>query len=129
MFSSSDEDVPSQLQIISEDSSNTYFRVDSEENSEKDLIEYTGDYFSPELDQQWSVVAHGDRLSISRWKYGTSILSQLSTDIFRDDWSGFSDWPTQGMIAFYRDEAEAVIGLKVSCERLRGLRFFKQTDK
>jgi hypothetical protein len=125
-FVGSSGEAPEELHIVSESSSTRYLRADGEKSSSIDLPDYAGTYYSPELDLYWNVNIHENQLAVSRRKYGTTLLTAISGDNFKDDWSPFSDWPTEGLIAFSRDRNKDVVGFKVSCERLRGLRFSRQ---
>jgi hypothetical protein len=127
-FDGASGDRPATLQIISDSSSNRYSLVDSEELSSAELSDYIGTYYSPELDLYWTVNFNDNQLAIERRKYGTTTLTMVALDVYKDDWSSFSDWPTEGMITFTRNNDNAVIGFQVSCERLRGLRFQRQDE-
>ncbi len=100
-----------------------YEKVEKGEMSSKKLEEYAGRYYCPELDIYWTILLKGDQLLVNRRKYVSTQLAQLFKDAFIDNWLPFTFWPEQGMLFFNRNSDGAIIGLSVSCDRIRNLKF------
>lgn len=88
-----------------------------------DLSEYTGRYYSPELDIYWALEVRDSQLVIHRRKHVDTTLNPVFTDAFRDDWQPIVGWPLTFMLVFERDEYGVVNALRVSGDRVRRLKF------
>jgi CubicO group peptidase (beta-lactamase class C family) len=100
-----------------------YERVETTTPTAEALRQYAGRYYSPELDVYWTLFAGDDHLVAGRHKYADSKLSPLFEDAFRDDWTPIVGFPRSYLVVFERDEHNAIIGLRVSGDRVRNLRF------
>ncbi|MGD8815260.1 MAG: serine hydrolase domain-containing protein [Anaerolineales bacterium] len=105
-----------------------YARVDTTSPVSAELEQYTGRYYSPELDLHWRLEVAGDHLVAKRRKYVDSTLTPLFKDAFSDDWLPIMGYPTTYTVVFERDEQSAVHGLRVSGTRVRKLWFTKLVD-
>jgi hypothetical protein len=103
-----------------------YDRVEPVCPAPSELLKYAGRYYSPELDVTWTLVANDDHLVAYRRRYVTSKLTPLFRDIFTDNWEPLMGYPTTYLVAFKRDESDAITALCVSGTRVRNLRFIKQ---
>jgi CubicO group peptidase (beta-lactamase class C family) len=102
-----------------------YDRVEARAPTAEELAEYTGRYYSPELDLYWTIAAGDDHLVAQRRKYVDSTLSPVFADAFRDDWTPLMGYPTTYLVVFERNAQRNIAGLRVSGTRVRNLRFVK----
>jgi CubicO group peptidase (beta-lactamase class C family) len=105
----------------------SYDRVETIALTPDDLAQYTGAYYSPELDIHWRIVVEDDHLVAKRRKYVDSRLTPLFSDAFSDDWTPLMGYPTTYLVVFERDTNGAIIGLRVSGDRVRHLKFVRQS--
>lgn len=102
-----------------------YDRVEISAPTADELTEYSGRYYSPELDIYWRIEVMDGQLTCKRRKYVDSILSPVFTDVFHDDWTPLMDYPASYLIVFERDQQDTISGLRVSGNRVRNLIFIK----
>lgn len=121
-------DTPDQLWIINNDATFKYNRVEPVQPTPEELQQYVGLYFSPELNQYWTIVLDGDTLMVRRRRPDNHPLTPVFADAFTDDWSGFMGYPDKYFILFDRDSNDAITGFGVSSEHgsLRHLKFIRQ---
>ena len=105
----------------------TYDRVENVAPAIEALEDYTGHYYSAELDLSWRIHLIDDYLIVKRRKYVDTKLSPLFTNAFSDDWQPIMEWPLTYTIIFERDEARSVSGFRVSGSRIRHLKFVRVT--
>lgn len=84
-----------------------------------DLAEFTGRYYSPELETAYVARDVGGRLVLVHRRHGEIGLTPTEEDTFRSD-----VWYV-GSVEFDRDEAGAVTGMRASSGRVRDLSFEK----
>lgn len=89
------------------------------EPSREDSLEYTGRYYSEELETFYAVTATDSQLVVEHRWLGEIVLAPVTKDTF----SG--RYPIQELV-FVRDEEGQVAGLHVSTGRTRDVRFEKQ---
>jgi CubicO group peptidase (beta-lactamase class C family) len=106
-----------------------YDRVETVGPTPEQLAQYTGRYYSPELDIHWTIEAGDDHLVATRRKYVDSQLTPVFADAFSDDWTPLMGYPTTYLVVFERDHKGAVAGLRVSGTRVRNLRFVQEDEK
>jgi CubicO group peptidase (beta-lactamase class C family) len=82
------------------------------------LQEYTGTYYSDELDTRYTVTVKDDKLVVRRRKFEDTTLTSASTDSF--SLAGL------GAIKFIRDDRRRVSGFELDAGRVRHLRFSKE---
>jgi hypothetical protein len=70
---------------------------------------------------------NGGRLIVRRQRYRDTELTAVFADGFRDDWSAVVNFPRSYFILFDRGADGAIIGFRVSDDRMRNLRFFRQS--
>ena len=104
----------------------SYERVETTPPDPKELPQYAGCYYCPELDIYWTLVAAEDHLVAKRHKYVDSLLTPLFRDTFSDNWEPLMGYPTTYLVSFERDEQGKVTGLRVSGSRVRHLRFVRR---
>ena len=90
--------------------------------SAADLAAYAGRYYSDELEAVYTVAVEEDRLVARHRRLGDIALAPVSADRFQGD-----RWFI-GSVAFERSPTGAVTGLRVSSERVRGLRFQRLSE-
>jgi CubicO group peptidase (beta-lactamase class C family) len=106
-----------------------YDRVETVGPPPGQLAQYSGRYYSPELDIHWTIEAGDDHLIAKRRKYVDSQLRPVFADAFSDDWTPLMGYPTSYLVVFERDREGAVAGLRVSGTRVRNLQFVKEDEK
>lgn len=84
----------------------------------EELPQYTGVYYSPELEAQYRVYVKDKKLFIHHFRRGDFQLSSNTKDEFTGD---------IGTLAFYRDN-KGVSGFKLSGGRVRNIRFNKSKE-
>jgi CubicO group peptidase (beta-lactamase class C family) len=86
------------------------------------LAGYAGDYFSPELETVYRVVAVDGGLVARHVRHGDIALTPVDRDLFAG-----SQW-FFGRVAFDRDAGGAIAGFRVTGNRVRDLRFVRLAD-
>jgi len=127
VFKAASDQRPAQVQIISNITAYSYQRVEPADPTPAVLAGYEGQYHCPELNVYWNLMLNGDRLIVRRQRYRDTELTAVFADGFRDDWSPVLDSPRSYFILFDRGADGAIIGFRVSDDRIRNLRFFRQT--
>jgi hypothetical protein len=113
------------MQVVTTSGVYGYDRVEPFVPQPGELDVYAGRYTSPELDVTWTLTVEGDYLVAHRRKYVDSVLTPLFRDTFSDDWTPLMGFPFGYGIAFERDAAGAVTGLRVSGTGVRHLHFVR----
>jgi CubicO group peptidase (beta-lactamase class C family) len=126
-FAAASGDQPAEVQIISHMNAYRYQRVVRVNPPPAALADYEGQYHCPELNLYWKLVLAGDHLIVQRQRYRDTRLTAVFADAFKDDWSPVAEYPVTYFIQFQRDDDGAVTGFAVSDDRMRNLRFFRQT--
>ncbi|MEJ2585857.1 MAG: serine hydrolase [Robiginitalea sp.] len=93
--------------------------VEDTENSEGQLPEYTGAYYSPEIENTYTVTLQAGALQLYHPRHGDIPLKRLFPDVY----SG--EWPV-GTVEFQRNPAGRVTGILISNGRVRNAWFEKQ---
>jgi len=88
--------------------------------TEEGAKQYTGQYYSNELDVTYSLVYHEGKLIAKNFRSDNNELSQIDNDNF----SG-NQW-FMGIVKFIRNDNQAVTGFVVSSDRISNLRFYKK---
>jgi hypothetical protein len=103
-----------------------YEKVMIIKKSKVETAQYTGRYYSPELDVYWIVdTSESSSLVIKRRKYPTTHLTPVFEDAFRDDWQPIVEFPYKFLLIFTRNAKKEITGLRVSGAGPRRLRFDK----
>ena len=118
---------PAQVQIISSTTAYRYQRVEPADPASVELADYEGQYSCPELNVCWNLILNGGHLIIRRQRYRDTELTAVFADGFRDDWSPVVDFPRSYFFLFDRGSDGAISGFRVSDDRMRNLRFIRQT--
>jgi CubicO group peptidase (beta-lactamase class C family) len=105
----------------------TYERVASDLPAAENLEDFTGIYYSPELDLRWEILLGDGQLVVRRRKFVDTRLTPVFKDAFNDDWQPVLGWPWAYTIIFQRDAEGVVNELTVSGSRIRRLKFIRQT--
>ena len=82
------------------------------------LAEYSGVYYSEELDTRYTVIVKDDRLVVRRRKFEDATLAPKAPDEF--------DAKNAATIKFTRDSQKRVSGFELNAGRVRHLRFSKE---
>ena len=93
--------------------------VEDTEVSPEDWSEYTGSYYSPEIENTYTLSMEEDELQMHHPRHGAIPLKPL----FRDVFSG--EWPV-GTVEIQRNPAGRVTGVLISNGRVRNAWFEKQ---
>ena len=126
-FQSSSPGYAGTIKTITASGEYTYERVESVPPAADELEDYTGKYYSPELDLRWEILLEDGQLVVRRRKYVDTRLTAIFKDAFNDDWQPILGWPWAYTIIFQRDAEGVVIELTVSGSRIRRLKFIRQT--
>ncbi|HUX06940.1 MAG TPA: serine hydrolase domain-containing protein [Acidobacteriota bacterium] len=81
------------------------------------LAEYTGDYYSDELDMIYTIEAENGKLYARFRNAPDAPAKAVEADVFRMGFIGTS---------FFRDDAGALKGFEISAGRVKGIRFIKK---
>jgi CubicO group peptidase (beta-lactamase class C family) len=92
-------------------------RITPPELSAADLENYTGVYYSPELEVNYNIIVSEGKLAIKRRKYGVSPFNPVAADAFGGD---------RYNVLFYRGAQGQIEGLMLYTGRVSGLRFLRQ---
>jgi len=85
----------------------------------KDLLSYTGTFYSPELETSYKIYLKEDTLFCHHARHGDFKMKVLKQDVLE------SEWP-MAITKYKRDKEGQVIGIYVSNGRVRNLWFEKQ---
>ena len=85
----------------------------------KDLLSYTGKFYSPELETTYNIYLENDILFCHHARHGEFKMKVLKNDVLE------SEWP-MAITKYKRDKKGEVTGIYVSNGRVRNLRFEKQ---
>jgi CubicO group peptidase (beta-lactamase class C family) len=97
-------------------------RVGSQwEPSPRDLMDFTGSFFSEELDATWEIVAGDEMLVLRRWGMPDQALEPL----LPDTWVFLGT--TEPRLRFERDAAGTVTSLSLSNSQILGMKFVRST--
>jgi len=96
-----------------------YEAVNSAAPTIEQLAEYTGAYYSDEIDSTYRVAIQDGKLTLLRKKFPAVPLQAAFTD-------AFTTGSLLGTIKFTRDQQQHVTGFIASGGRIRNLRFEKQ---
>jgi CubicO group peptidase (beta-lactamase class C family) len=83
------------------------------------LAEYTGVFYSDELDTRYTVIVKDDKLVVRRRRFEDSTLTPKSSDEFTN--------ANGAGIKFTRDSQKRVSGFEINAGRIRHLRFSKES--
>ena len=84
-----------------------------------------GTYECPELAVKWAIEAAEDHLVVHRPRFPDTIMTPVFRDGFVDSWDPIVGFPFSFLIRFDRDSSDAVVGCRVSGDRVRNLRFVR----
>jgi hypothetical protein len=118
---------PTTMTVVGGAEEVVYQKLDATNLAIEDLKIYEGRYYSPEIDQRWTVSAGNECLRVSRWKYPPSEMKTLFRDAFNDDWMPIMGYPTNYTVVFDREEDGDVNGLRVSGNGVRHLWFERES--
>ena len=85
----------------------------------KDLLSYTGKFYSPELETTYKIYFENDTLFWHHARHGEFKMKVLKNDVLE------SEWP-MAITKYKRDKKGEVTGIYVSNGRVRNLWFEKQ---
>lgn len=106
---------PQELHVISGGSATIYYKAEPFTLSRAGMKEYTGTFYSPELETTWHVTAKGSSVHIATlgsWGFDAQ-------PIFRDAFAV----PDAVIIRFVRDKRDRITALVADMPRTRGVRF------
>ena len=103
-----------------------YDRVSAAPQEPDLLAGYAGRYTCPELGVTWSVAASDTGLSVRRPRYPDTAPAPVFADAFRDDWEPVFGFPYSFLLLFDRTDDGAVSGFRLSGDRVRHLRYFRE---
>jgi hypothetical protein len=83
------------------------------------LAEFTGDYYSPELNTTYTFVVESGKLIARHFRTGDVKLTPSKADVFSGNQWYF------GQVEFIRDGTSAITGCKVGNGRVRNMKFDK----
>ncbi|GAB3948174.1 hypothetical protein GCM10028805_21900 [Spirosoma harenae] len=86
------------------------------------MTEYIGRYYSPELETIYSIRPKGNTLALVHVHHGEVAMKSVSLDKFSTDWWFMSS------VEAVRNDAQAIIGLRVSNGRVRNLWLKRLSD-
>ncbi len=86
--------------------------------TQRQLAEFAGEYYSPELDTTYTITPQGDRLLFSTGNWGNFLLSPRFAD-------SFANPEEMGSLIFTRDNKKRVSGFVIRSGKVRNLRFGK----
>ena len=96
-------------------------RVNYQKLDSNQLAEFTGNYLSEELGTMYTFIVIDGKLVSTHLKNADSVMTQTNKDIFRGN-----RWPMR-VVAFERNDENAIAGFRVSTSRVKNL-LFKKID-
>jgi len=97
----------------------TFQDFESRTMTTKDLLSYTGKFYSQELETTYNIYLENDTLFCHHARHGEFKMKVLKNDVLE------SEWP-MAITKYKRDKKGEVTGIYVSNGRVRNLRFEKQ---
>ena len=88
--------------------------------NKKQVAEFSGHYWSDELETEYRILAVGDRLLIRHWRNEDVVLTPSGPDQF----SGDQEWAAK--IRFLRNPDGGIMGFRISAGRVKSLLFMKR---
>ncbi|WP_437395877.1 serine hydrolase domain-containing protein [Flagellimonas lutimaris] len=98
--------------------SNVVEKKKNQPSQSLDLTDYTGTFYSPEIDTHYTFYLKSDTLKCSHARYGELKMEVVGLDMFK------SSWPL-GNIKMSRNKKGEIIGLHISTGRVKNLWFKK----
>lgn len=89
-----------------------------QQESSVELSDFTGTFYSPEIDTHYTFYQEGDTLKCSHARHGELTMEMAGPDVFK------SSWPLE-TIKMSRNQRGDVIGLHISTGRVKNLWFKK----
>jgi CubicO group peptidase (beta-lactamase class C family) len=118
VFTTRQDGNPSQMTIMQQGRKPAVYEAQEAMNpTPEQLKEYTGAYYSDELDAVYRVEIDGDKLVLKRKKYLPTPYSVAFKDAFNN--------PTMGTFQFTRDNQKRISGFIINAGRIRNFRFIK----
>lgn len=118
-YTFSGDSLNSKLLLNTKGSKNTYFeKVKEKTLTAKELSEFEGEYFSPELDTKYQITANDSLLLVKIPRQDQEKLSPFVKDMFTSD-NGIS-------IHYSRDKRDKISGFYLTAGRVLNLYFKKQ---
>ncbi len=112
------ESQKSMITTVNEQEPSTYREFEPIDPAHANLSDYTGDYFSPELETLYSITLQNDTLYTHQSRHGDSPMTMIMKDLFR------GEWPFN-VVRFRRDKNGNITGISVTNGRVRNLWFEK----
>jgi CubicO group peptidase (beta-lactamase class C family) len=97
----------------------TAMRLPDFDAASVNLVEFTGDYYSSELNATYSFVLESGRLIARHFRTGDIVLVPTKSDVFSGDRWYFSQ------VEFIRDSNKSITGCQVGNGRVKNLKFTK----
>ena len=121
VFSDSKEGIPQKITKLEGGHEDSWIRVKTEPQTEINLNEYAGTYFSPELQTTYTLSIVEGKLTLDHIRLDKHTFNLLDKDSFKGDiWF-------LNLLQFERDKHGKITGLKISNLRSKNV-FFKKVD-
>lgn len=104
--------------ITADNTVTTFEKYDDKAHTIKDLQDYTGTFYSPELETYYTISLKGDKLFGYHNRFGEFEIQTLKKDVL--------NWGGMAISKHKRNKNGDVIGFGVTINRIRNLRFEKR---
>lgn len=104
--------------ITADNSITTFEKYDDKAHTIKDLQDYTGTFYSPELETYYTISLKGDKLFGYHNRFSEFEIQTLKKDVL--------NWGGMAISKYKRNKNGDVIGFEVTINRIRNLRFEKR---
>lgn len=109
----------SKMSMITADNTVTTFeKYDDKAHTIKDLQDYTGTFYSPELETYYTISLKGDNLFGYHNRFGEFEIQTLKKDVL--------NWGGMAISKYKRNKNGDVIGFNITMNRIRNLKFQKR---
>ncbi|MGD1890372.1 MAG: serine hydrolase domain-containing protein [Cyclobacteriaceae bacterium] len=101
------------------ESPSSFYRYEATESNSDELTNYTGTFYSPELETSYRIVLNGDELAAHHTRHGKLPMKRVKKDVLE------GEWPLS-IVEYQRDDNGNIEGIQVSNGRVRNLWMKKQ---
>lgn len=103
-------------------------RVEAFAPPKEQLHQYTGKYYSPELETIYTISLRNDTLQLAHVQYGETPLKPVAKDRFETPWQLLQFFHLTQAITLVRNVNDEIIGLRISNGRVQNLWFKRLAD-
>lgn len=113
-----DKNTGKMIMITADNTVTTFEKYNDKVHTIKDLEDYTGTFYSPELETYYTISLKGDKLFGYHNRFGEFEIQTLKKDVL--------NWGGMAISKYQRNKNGDVIGFNITINRIRNLRFQKR---